>query len=333
MIDADRFWTPVVVEASADAPIAGRLTDVVASGASNGEPVTGNFRQVVDVLHETADALFQSAVVNRLAVAVVEKVPFALRLEPARTALVQNGTLTFVVHVDRESGFKNAVNVTFPFLPPWVDGPSEVTVPEGESHVEYTMRAHPDAEVRTWRICAEGRAAGARTRRGRLRSMPGAESLPEVAPPPDTAVCTQLIELNVAESPVDGSFGAVVAEQGVPLSVACIMDVHGELPETMVAELEGLPNRVTSSPVTIRRDATHIEFQMIPEPTAPLGSFPDLVCRLTGQFEGQTVSYCIGRGGVLRIEPRGSVVTDEQGAPLSRLQILQKQQADAASAE
>ena len=67
-------------------------------------------------------------------------------------------------------------------------------------------------------------------------------------------------------------------------------------------------------------------------PDAPVGIFPDLIVRLSGQLHGQPVSYCIGRGGTLRIEPRGALVRDPQGRPLSRLEVLQKASAPASGA-
>jgi hypothetical protein len=55
-----------------------------------------------------------------------------------------------------------------------------------------------------------------------------------------------------------------------------------------------------------------------------VGTFASLVCRLTGAIDGQEVSYCVGRGGVLKIEPAGALVTDETGRPLSPLEVLRR---------
>jgi hypothetical protein len=55
-----------------------------------------------------------------------------------------------------------------------------------------------------------------------------------------------------------------------------------------------------------------------------VGTFASLVCRLTGAIDGQEVSYCVGRGGVLKIEPAGALVTDETGRPLSPIEVLRR---------
>src|SRR5262249_49124118 len=99
-IPPDRFWTPIVLEARPDPPRSGPLAEVIASAKVGQRPVTGSFIQVVDLVAGSADALFQSASVNRLAVAVIEEAPFKLSLENAQTALAQDGTLGLQIRAD-----------------------------------------------------------------------------------------------------------------------------------------------------------------------------------------------------------------------------------------
>ena len=47
--------------------------------------------------------------------------------------------------------------------------------------------------------------------------------------------------------------------------------------------------------------------------------------RLTGEIDGENVSWLIGRGSVLKIEPAGMLVTDQDGKPLSKLDALRRQ--------
>src|SRR5262249_53375400 len=108
----------------------------------------------------------------------------------------------------------------------------------------------------------------------------------------------------------------------------CELNRTGDLPDPLVATLEGLPNRVHARHVTVAGDARRVTFELQLESTAPLGAFADLVCRLSGIMGGQDVTYCVGRGGTLRIEPPGKLVTDESGRALSPLEALRKARQD-----
>ncbi|MCX7409819.1 MAG: hypothetical protein NTZ32_17220 [Planctomycetales bacterium] len=331
-LSSDRFWMPVVVEASAEAPISGSLTEVLATGKVDGRTVTGQFLQMVNLVSAPADASFQSIEVDRLAVAVVEESPLTVTLEEPKAALAQDGTIGFQIRVDRASGFEGPVDVTFPFLPPWVDGPPSIAIPADQSSAIYTARAFPQAEPRTWRIAAEAKAgnppargapmgtasAAPAARTGGRRSRPRSAST--------VAVASSLVTLHVSKSPITGTIGTVPAEQGKEIKLVCSLQSHGPLPQQMTATLEGLPNRVATSPVEVSSKDRQATFIVKLDPTAPIGSFPSLVCRLTGTIDGQEVSCCVGRGGVLKIEPAGALVTDASGRPLSPLEVLRRSQ-------
>jgi hypothetical protein len=327
-VPPDLFAVPVVFEARADAPLAGALAEVRTAGASGNGTPTGRFLQVVDLIAGTADSLFTSVEVDRLAIAVVDESPISVSIDEPRTTLAQDGTISLQVRVERRDGFEGPIDVTLPFLPPWIDGPEKIALAEGESTAVYIIHAFPQAEPRTWGLCAEAGPASTSAREAVLAAQAGAPPRRRKArgfsSTSLTPVSSRLITLCVSASPVTGTFGTVVTEQGKDLTVVCELDARGPLPPQMTAELEGLPNRVAAAPVTISSDDRKVSFAVRIEPTAPVGSFPDLACRLAGAIEEQEVSYCVGRGGVLRIEPAGALVTDEIGRPLSRLEILRK---------
>ena len=325
-IPADRFHVPVVIEASADAPLGGGLVQVFASGEANGSTVIGEFRQVVDLVNASADRLYQAVTVDRLAMAVVEPVPIRIRLEEPKAPLVQDGSLELTVHVDRATDFTEAIDVTFPFLPPWVDGPAKLTIPADKSSGVFLAHAFPQAEPRTWQVCAEGRTAAPTAR----------ESIPVDVPPSrrrrrnrsknDIPVASQLVDLKIAKSPVKGTIGTNTAEQGASVEIVCSIERLGLMPDQLEASLEGLPNRVEATPVTIGALDTHVRFPISLDVNAPVGEFRDLVCRLSGMVVDQSVTYRVGRGGILKIEAPGGLKTDREGRPLSRLEALRLKQ-------
>ncbi len=107
-------------------------------------------------LHQQTQ-LFQAAEVDRLAVAVVEPAGFSIELIPPTAPLSPDGTLDITVRVVREPGFDGPVDVSFPLLPPWVDGPASIRIESGAEQVVYSMRAWSGAVPRVWKICAEGK--------------------------------------------------------------------------------------------------------------------------------------------------------------------------------
>ena len=98
------------------------------------------------------------------------------------------------------------------------------------------------------------------------------------------------------------------------------------MPDRLEAVLEGLPNRVKTEPVTLGANDSLVKFAIKLDSTAPVGQFDSLVCRLTGMIDGQAISYSIGRGGVLKIESPGGLMTGADGRPLSPLEALRKSQ-------
>jgi hypothetical protein len=142
----------------------------------------------------------------------------------------------------------------------------------------------------------------------------------------DVAVASQLVTLHIADPPVTGRLATTATEPGKTINLACELDWTGEVPDRLTAVLEGLPNRVRAEPVTIAKADRRATFSVACEGTAPLGTFSGLVCRLSGVVRGQEVSFCVGRGGVLKIEPPGKVVVDDSGRVLSPLEALRRSQ-------
>ncbi|MGE3778708.1 MAG: hypothetical protein AB7F89_16110, partial [Pirellulaceae bacterium] len=327
----DQFWTPAVFEAAAESPLGGALVPVQGTIAREQGDVSGGFVQTVDLVAGPADALFEGVTLDRLAVAIVEPVPLRIELTPPTAALPRDGTLDLAVHVRRGDGDRLPVEVRLPFLPPWVDGPAMITVPAEADTAVYPLRAHRQAEPRTWVICAEaklGRAAVA-DEEGRVAGTPGFRGSRNRRRARNTShppVASQLVELTIASSPVSGTLGDVATEQGRNATLVCQLDRNGAAPERLTATLEGLPNRVTAQPVLVQ-GSDEVTFILAVEATAPLGSFGGLACRLTGELNGQPVSYVVGRGGSLEIAQAGTLVTDAQGRALSPLEVLRRRAA------
>lgn len=326
------FLVPAVFAADASTPISGSLVAVNASlqsGQSGTTTATGGFEQIVDLVNGPADAIYQLTSVNRLAVATVDTVPYSIELVRPTLPLSADGSLDITIEVKRETGFDAPIDITLPLLPDWVDCQAKTRIPANKASGTVTLRANRAAKAGEWPLVAEGVAGlvessaetgtnatvigmgmgmGMRSRRRATVSL--------------TNVCTSLHTLAVCDSPAHGSIDTVSAERGTLVELTCRLDLGDSVPETLVATLEDLPNRVHGESVQVRRTDKTVKFQLQIEDDAPIGSFDSVVCRLSGALDNQNVSYCVARNTRLIIAAPGASQKDEFGRPLSRLEAL-----------
>lgn len=328
-IPADVFWVPVVFEASHDAPLHGALVEVPCTTSDQERIIQGKFSQIVDSIGGPADAVYNFVSVDRLAVAVTRPVPFEVRLEQPNASLAEDASLDLVAVVRRDDGFSGPIELSLPFLPGFVEAPSKLIVPGSETKAVFTLKSRLGLPVRDWPICCEasvsldgrGRSAtGEMLPSGEAMTRRSNESLENIR------VCSSLISLTTVDSPLQGSFDELAAEQGQLAKLICRVQASGAVPSDLTATLEGLPNRVSAEPVTVSSTAEKVEFTLNLEPTAPVGTFSGLVCQLSGKLHGQDVSYSVGRGGSLKIAQAGRLAVDSTGKPLTPLQALRQRQ-------
>jgi hypothetical protein len=326
----DQYLTPVVLETPADAPLVGQLVTMAARATAPDAKIEGAFEQVVDLVASSADRAFQTISVDRLAVVVTEPAPFRIRLEPPATSLPQDGSLDVIIHVERDANFQGAIEITFPFLPSWVDGPEKITIAPEANSGAFRLRTHPEVASQNWPLVAEGKLGLAVVRDTETNAAPGVPSFRRRGgggrrgAKSDQVVATQLVTLEIAASPISGAIGQQTAEPGNEFTLTIPLERTGTTPNALTASLVGLPNRVTSEEANVAVTDKAVTFKVRLASDAPLGEFANLFCELTGQLNGQTVVYRVGRGGSLKIVRPGEFVTDASGRALSRLEILRK---------
>jgi hypothetical protein len=335
-IPEDTYLTPMIVEAAADAPLASSLVELKGLASTAAGTVAGGFAQVVDLLPGAGDSSFESIRVDRLAVAVTEEAPYGVNLSAPTTSLARDGVIDVVVRVSRSKGFDEALEVSLPYLPPGVEMDGPAIVPPGQAEAILRLFARPDADPASWRLAAEARPAPPRRDRremtmalqaqinatgGGRRRRGSAEGLPQVA--------SRFVPLELTPAPISGRFEPTAAEQGRSVTIACTIESARPLPGEMTATLEGLPPRAEATPVTIAPNARRVEFRVHVAASTPVGLYEGLTCRLSGQADGQSVVYRVGRGGRLKVHPVGALATGADGRPLSPLDALRLREAAA----
>lgn len=291
---------PVVFEAEADAPVAGKLLTPVAV-ASSGEKEkapASRFRHTVEWVRIQNDTVYVRSEVGQIAAAVVEEVPFAVRIVEPQVPLVQSGEMNLQVVAERKEGFDEPITVKMLWNPPGVSALPDVVIPKGATSVIYKLNSTAKAEVRTWKIAV---VAGATVKGG------------------TAYVSSQLAPLEIAPAFLFGKMELTKVERGQTARMVCALEQKIPFTGTAVARLIGLPDNVSAREVELTKDSTQLEFEIVTTEKSPIGVTKNLACNVVVTQHGEPISHTIAPGGILRIDaPRGKQVAAAPATPASR---------------
>jgi hypothetical protein len=316
-------FAPVVFEASPMATLQGGTLSIGAS-LVDGESVVREipFLHHVDLVNGPADALFIETQLHQLAYAITNEVPYQVELIAPTLELPIDGTLGIRVKVTRSSNFKSPIDVSIPMLPEWVDAPEKIQIPAGQDEGVITLRSLPESQPMQWSLIAEA-SVGIAKKQANAQPIDPAGDLPRTSNSLDYPVLSSSIHsLTIGKSPCIGTLTDAAAEQGGEVSMECSIDFQSSNDEKFVATLEGLPNRIEAPSVNLKPGDTSIEFRLKLAEDAPLGTFKGLVCRIHGERNEESISFCVGRGASLVVSPKGMIQKDSRGRPLSPLEVL-----------
>jgi hypothetical protein len=273
---------PLVFEAAADAPVGGRLLDLVGQGQNGTNPVTGRFRQDVDLVQGPNNTSYYGTAVAQFCVAVTKEAPFRLRIGEPQVPLVQSGSMSLQVIAERAPGFEEPIDVQMLWNPPGVSAQPEITIPKGATNAVYPINAAPGAEARVWKIAVLGRA-----------TVEGGQ----------VYVSSQLTDLEVATPYLMGKIETLWVNPGktgkLTLNVQHAKTFEGKAK----IKLAGLPDKVTTVEKEISKGEQEVVFDLIVQTNCPMGSHKNLFCTVEIPENGTVIQHTIAPGGVLRIMP------------------------------
>ena len=308
---------PVVFEADADAPVAGRLIDFKATHVEN-KDIVGHFQNRADFVRgRPGQSIYRHGDVSKLAVAVVDAVPFHLDIVEPQAPILRNGSMQLKVVARRDEGFDKAISVEFPFRPPGVGASRRVTIAAGKSEVLYPLSANSKAEIKKWKVYAIGSS-----------DVNGA-----------AWVSTQLATLEVAAQPVTASMKRASCDQGDETEIFCTLNHVAPFEGTAKAQLMGLPSKVTAPVLEFTKDTKQLVFNVKTEASSPARRHRSIFCQITVMQNGEPM---VSRAGTVELQinkplpntPKVKVVKKPTEKPLSRLEKLRlaAQQAKQAAA-
>ena len=274
---------PIVFEAAPDAPIAGTLAELTAKLTDPNQNVSGGLFHNLDlVVGNPNNTVYYQSQVNRLAVAVIEEIPFQIEIEPPPVPLVQNGTLSLKVKATRKEGFDAPITVRMLWNPPGIGSQPTMTIAKGQNEVYYTINANGGAETREWKLAmmAESDAG-----QGQILAA------------------TALTPITVAPPYVTMKINMAAVEQGKPGEVLCSLENLKPFEGTAKIQLYGLPAKTTTTELEITKDTKELRFPITTVSDSPRGQHKNLFCHIEIPEAGTTIPHNTGHGGVLRIDP------------------------------
>ena len=273
---------PLVFEADTNAPIAGKLLDLIATGTNNGHAVTGNFGQEIELVPGPNNTVFYTTHVEKLCAAVTKEAPYHLRIVEPKAPLVQDGSMRLEVIAERVAGFDEPIEVKMVWNPPGVSSQSEATIAKGTTNVFYQLNANGGAEVRTWKIALLGRA-----------TVEGG----------DVFVSTQPAQLEVASPFISGKIETLWLNPGKTNQLTVNIQQLKPFEGKAAIRLQGLPDKVTATAMEITKTNQDVVFEVAADPQCPVGSHKNLFCSVDIEQNGQVIPHNLAAGAVIRVVP------------------------------
>jgi hypothetical protein len=272
---------PVVFEAAAAAPVGGGLATLSARPTDSNQHLTGDYRQVTELVLGDNQTVFWSHKVPKLAVVVTDEAPFTLQIVEPKVPLVQNGSLQLKVVAERKPEFKAPITLEIIHSAPGVSNASNVTIPEGQTEALFPLNANGNPGYGKWKMAVMGKAT----------VNDGA-----------VWVSSQLATLEVAPAFVQFAMNRAAGELGKTVEIVCKIDHKTPFEGTAKAHLFGLPNKATAPELEFTKDTQELSFAVAIDPQSPVGKQKGVGCQVVITQNDEPICQNVG-ATELRIDP------------------------------
>ncbi|HWG42333.1 MAG TPA: PPC domain-containing protein [Gemmataceae bacterium] len=266
---------PVVFEATAAAPLGGKLTALTARPVDPKQTIESRFTQTVELITGApGQSIYWKRDSSRTVVAATAEAPYSIRIVEPKVPLVQNGSMNLKIVAERKAGFTAPITITPLFNPPGVGSASSVTIAANQTETVLPMNAAGNAQVRKWKTAVLGVAT---VGNGPLW------------------VSSQLATIEIAPPFVAFTMERAASEQGKNIEMFC--KIQQNKPFTGVAKVHvaGLPSKVTTPDVEITKDTKEIAFKVTVDKTSPPGQHRNIFCQVVVTENGEPILHNAGR--------------------------------------
>lgn len=281
-MSADQGVAQVILAATAEAPVAGKLGNLVGklNDANNPNPPGGEVRLPTVLVRGQNNTPFWTEPTKALAMAVTQKVPFSLQIVEPKVPLVQGGQMGLKVVATREGDFKAPIKIELVLNPNGVNSSREISIAEGQNEAVIMLNAAGNAQVKEHKIAVRGEATV-----GNGTVM----------------VSSPFASLRVAEQYLKFNFQAAALELGAETELVVKVENAKPYEGNATVQLIGLPNKVTTTPVEVNKDSSELIFKIKAEADANPGNTKNLFCQVVVTENGEPVIHNLGTGS-LRVD-------------------------------
>ena len=239
----------------------------------------GFFNHAEFVIAAPGQSLYSWCDVDRVAVAVLEELPYTLEIVEPKVPLVQSGLMQLKIRAHRKKGFTEPINVQIPFLPPGVSGVPSIDIPKGQNEVLFPLNANGGAEVKKWKIFALGSA--------NVNGTAYASS--------------QMANLEIAAPYLQFNIQRAAVEQGRETELVCNVTVNKPFAGAAKVDVLGLPPHVLAAQVELKKEMKDLVFKVKTEKASPAGTHKNIFCQAVIVENGEPIVHYVG-GTELRID-------------------------------
>ena len=273
---------PVLFEAAPDAALSGSLTTFNAKHVDPAKNIAGTIDQETPLVLANNNTTYYKVHTDRIPVAVTKKLPFQVEIVQPKVPIVRKGSMRLKVVAKRDEGFKAPITLRMLYNPTGIGSSSSVQIPADQSEAYYPINASSSAELRTWPIVV---TATATVGNGTIWTS------------------TQMAELEVSDTFVEGKIEMAATERGHPADVYCKFEHKVEFDGAAKIRLIGLPALAKTTEQEITKATEEIAFPVTTEVKSPVGVHKGLFCQLIIQKDGESIVHNIAHGGTFRIDP------------------------------
>ena len=318
---ANQSTVPFLLSASKEAPLDGRLVNVVGRIPDN--PIEGRFTQQHQMLIGLNNNVVNDYYADRAAIAVIKAMPCTIEVLAPKVPIVRNGSMGLVVKIDR--GTLDAdVPIRLLYNPPGIGSSGSIKIPKGQNEAVIPLTANGSAAIGQWPVIVYASVAG-------------------------NEIASEPVMLDIQDKLFNFTFPKTSAELSSESAVLVDVEVMREFTGEGEIELLGLPAGVVCEQTkqAVTNETEQLAFQVKIEEKARVGQHKSIVARATITSPDGKITQTLGTG-ILQVDkplPAPVVKKEEakpkevakappkpvQEKPLSRLEqlrLLKKQQSE-----
>jgi hypothetical protein len=276
---------PVLFSANKDAPLNQTLTkfNIVHRNKDKNTTITGNYKHRVDLVYGPPNnRTYYESEFDVLPIAVVEPVPFRVKIHNPATPIVRGGSMNLKIEVIRDHNFTKDVVVRILTRPPGIGAKGNIKIPGNKTIGYYPLTANGGTPYGEWDIGVQGEAP----------AKDGGNML----------AASNFIKLKVEEPYLSMKINMSAVERGKNGEIICDLDINRPFKGLAKAELKGLPPFVLTDQIEFDANASQVIFPIETEEKARAGLTKNLFCFARVPFADNLITHTVGQGGQVRID-------------------------------